>query len=99
MKLFYISFATETNFLGATVVEADSSTCAMIRASMLNLNPGGQAAIIAIPDKLSDAPDIAPLLNKLLNKEEMIALGAQRHADLSDDLQAKFEAHADVYQL
>lgn len=82
MKLWYISFATETEFLGCTVVEGHTETQALDIATNHGLNPGGQVAIIEIPSQLANAPDIGPLKYKLFSKEQMKALGARRHGDL-----------------
>ena len=82
MNLYYISFATDTEFLGSTVVEGITETQALQIATNNDLNPGGQAAILEIPRELYEAPDIVPLKYKLLNKEQMIALGAKRHGSL-----------------
>ena len=85
MKLYYISFATETEFLGATVVEGFSETNAYDIATNNDLNPGGQAAILEVPEELYDAIDVAPLKYKLLNKEQMKALGSIRHGDMPEE--------------
>lgn len=94
MNLYYISFASETKFLGATVVEGISETNALEIATNNALNPGGQAAIIYIPEELHNEPDVAPLKYKLFSKEQMEALGAKRHGDLSNELKIALEYHA-----
>lgn len=43
MPHFYISFATATDFLGATVVQGINAADALIEASFRGLNPGGEA--------------------------------------------------------
>ena len=92
MKLFYISYATDTEFLGATVIECVAKEFVLQEASKHGLNPGGQAAVLEIPYKALEAADIRIMQGKLLNKEEMIATGAIRHADLPEDMKHKFEA-------
>lgn len=94
MNLYYISFATETEFLGATVVEAVSETNALEVATNNGLNPGGQAAIIFVPEFVHESPDVAPLKYKLFNKEQMKELGALRHGDLSEDKRNILEHYA-----
>ena len=91
MKLFYISFATDTEFLGATVLESYDEINVLIEATKHGLNPGGQAAILELPYEALQADDIRCLQGRLASKEEMFANGAQRHGDLNEDLQNKFE--------
>lgn len=96
MNLYYISFATEIEFLGATVVEGVSEANALEVATNNGLNPGGQAAILCVPDQCYELPDVAPLKYKLFNKEQMKALGATRHGDLSEERRAILEYHGKV---
>lgn len=96
MKLFYISFATDTKFLGATVLESTDEASVIAEATKHGLNPGGQAAILELPYAALEAPDIRMLQGKLFNKEEMLINGAVRHGDLDINMQAKFENAASV---
>jgi hypothetical protein len=91
MKLFYISFATDTEFLGATVLESHDELSVLAEATKHNLNPGGQAAILELPYEALLAPDVKIMQGRLVSKEEMLANGAVRHGDMSDDMQTKFE--------
>ena len=91
MKLFYISFATDTEFLGATVLESHDEFSVLAEASKHGLNQGGQAAILEIPYAALDAPDIRMMQGKLLNKKEMIANGAVRYGDIEAVMQNKIE--------
>ena len=67
MNLYYISFATNTEFLGATVVEGINEKQAFEIATNNNLNPGGQAAIVEVPHELIEYHK--SLMYKLSNKE------------------------------
>lgn len=89
--LWYISFATDEGFRGATVVEGASAEDALTEATGRGLNPGGQAAILPVPEPTP--PDAARYLNRLVGKEELIADGGRRHGDLPPDMQHKI-AHA-----
>lgn len=71
MNLYYISFATETEFLGSTVVEGVNEKQAFEIATNNGLNPGGQAAILELPLECYEFPEIVLLKYKLLNKEEL----------------------------
>lgn len=94
MKLFYISFATDTEFLGATVLESYDENSVLLEATKHSLNPGGQAAILELPYRALEADDIRAMQGKLMSKQQMADLGAIRHADLNDDMQEKFERAA-----
>lgn len=96
MKLFYISFATDTEFLGATVLESYNEADALAEATQHGLNPGGQAAILELPYEALLAPDIKIMQGRLVGKEEMKANGAISHKDLSHEMQDRFEAGAGV---
>lgn len=93
MKLFYISFATPTEFLGATVLESHSKFSVLAEACKHGLYPGGQAAIMEIPYELLDKPDVRMLQGKLFNKEQMQAIGASRHGDLDEETRVAIESH------
>lgn len=95
MTLFYISFATSTEFLGATVVEADGAEHALTVAKERGLNPGGEVAIIRVPPEAESAPDVVAIRNRLADKAEMLAHGGKRHGDLSEQLRNKVEATID----
>ena len=97
-QLFYISFATDAGFRGATVVEASNEANAVIVASRLGLNPGGEAAVLSIP-KDADRAELAEILsykNRLVAKEELLANGARRLRDLPDNTQDAIESAAVV---
>lgn len=96
MKLFYISYATETEFLGATVIECVAQEFVLREAAKYGLNPGGQAAILELPYAALEAPDICMMQGRLVGKEEMIAMGGIRQGDLNDTTKAKFECAARV---
>ncbi len=96
MDLYYISFATETEFLGATVVEAVSERNALEIATNNNLNPGGQAAILLVPESCYDKPDVYLLKYKLFNKKQMNELGAKRHGDLPEETRDILESNSIV---
>jgi len=49
--LYWISFATVKNFLGAVIIEADGALEAVKLAAARGLNPGGEALILDIPEK------------------------------------------------
>jgi hypothetical protein len=96
MNLYYISFATYTEFLGATVVEGVNEKQAFEITTNNNLNPGGQAVILKVPYELHNAPDIAPLKYKLFNGEQMRALGAKRHGNLDAHTKMVLENYGTV---
>lgn len=95
MTYFYISFASEERgFLGATVVEGKNEKRALRAASRLGLNPGGEAAIFRWPPEDEGNAEMRSMLNRLVGKEELLANGGKRKADLSEELQDRFESEA-----
>jgi hypothetical protein len=77
MQWFYISFArakSKGGFLGATVIEADDVMGAMFEARRRGLNPGGEAQIVPIPPDRAERPEIVALRNRLVGREELIAI-------------------------
>ena len=87
--LFYISFATDAGFRGATVVEADSESDAIAVASRLGLNPGGEAAILAVPPDLpaDGRAKVLSYQNRLVGKAEILSHGGFRYGDCSEEMQ------------
>ena len=59
MKTFWISFASETAFLGVVITDAEDETAAIHKLTQLQLNPGGEAMIcdLSVPG--------APLLQEV----------------------------------
>lgn len=98
MTYWYISFATDDLFLGATVVEAADGDSALEVATSRGLNPGGQAAIVEVPEEAESHADMKMLLNRLVKRQEMLASGAVRHGDADHELQGGFEAAADFIE-
>jgi hypothetical protein len=79
---FYISFAlpkSQGGFLGATVVQAQNAPAALEWATRRGLNPGGEAQIIPIPPERAHHPEVVPLRNRLVSKEEIMARGKVGH--------------------
>lgn len=77
MTFYYISFAGEEGFRGATVVaERDN----LRKTWRLGLNPGGEAAILELPEEAESNPEVmeevARMLNRLVPKGEILALQA-----------------------
>lgn len=95
MTFFYISFATDAGFLGATIVKADDEQDALVEASFLGLNPGGEAMILATPDEIKDQPDFEMLFNRLASRAEMTARGGRRRADLPEDMKKALDHAAE----
>lgn len=94
MTYFYISFATDAGFRGATVVQANDDADALAVATAKGLNPGGEAAIIEVPPEAESEPDMQAMIDRLVGKEEMLAQGGKRHGDCSEDIQDAFDAAA-----
>lgn len=94
MIYWYISFAkskADGGFQGATVVEAANAANALTVATLRGLNPGGEAAILEVPEDKEREPDVLPMRNKLLTKEQMLQAEAKRLGDLPTNMQNLFE--------
>lgn len=65
LKYWYLSFATDEDFLGACVIEARSFMHAVLESHRLKINPGGEVKGVAIPE-------LGPLpINALLSKADI----------------------------
>ena len=64
---WYLSFATEDEFLGAVIVDADNVIDATIKAHTLGINPGGEV----LGYNITNAPvDVSKYMDRLLTLEE-----------------------------
>ena len=81
MTFWYLSFATETEFLGATIVEADDAKGAFAEATDRGLNPGGQVAMFEVTPGSENRAEARGLLNRLCDLEEMRRLGHKQMKD------------------
>ena len=93
---FYISFANDSEFLGGTVVEASSAEDALTEATRRGLNPGGQAAVLLIPQEVEKDAEMSALFNTLRTADEMLAFGAEKVINLDIQEKAAFEDQASV---
>lgn len=85
MPLFYISFAGDDGFRGATVVGAENEGAACDEARKRGINPGGQAVIIKIPDEEETNPEVMSMLNRLIGKKELIDAGGKTLEELEHE--------------
>jgi hypothetical protein len=101
-KLFYISFADERDFLGATVVEAEDAEGALKEAHRRRLDPwdlrpDAAAAVVEI-DPVHDNWSWDKLRNRLVMKPELERMGQFRSvADLSPEERERLERHTVVH--
>lgn len=97
MGHYYISFATDEGHRGSTVVKAHDPLHAVVVATELGLNPGGEAAVLYIPPGAEQSePDLRSMINRLVTAEELLAQGAKKLGDLPQYMQDRFEQAADV---
>lgn len=98
MTFWYLSFAEDRpgGFLGSTVVEGRTAEEAYFVATLLGLNPGGEVAILEIPREGENEPDMLAMKNRLIGREEAIALGGKRVGDLPEEVQEIWEAEAEI---
>lgn len=71
---YYLSFADETGFLGACIVNALGYADAMRQSHIAGCNPGGEVSTVKIPD---DAPLKDEWKNRLLSFQDMVDMGME----------------------
>src|ERR1039457_704740 len=70
-RWFYLSFATDYEFLGAAIARANGLLTAVQRTTDLGINPGGE--VMCIPFNRRDMKRIpADLRNRLLSQAEVL---------------------------
>jgi hypothetical protein len=81
LSWWYLSYADETGFKGAVVIQAHGPTEAVYLSRHRKLSPGGEVLILQIPDE-SVPPE--ECRNRLLAKEELVAIWDGEWATLED---------------
>lgn len=89
MPLWYISFAGEEGFRGATVVEAQWAASALAEATQRGTNPGGEAKILEVPPRHEE--EARRYLNRLVPEAELIADGGTKQKDMPPDIAEAFD--------
>jgi len=92
--LWYISFAGDEGFRGATVVAAHSAEGALAEATRRNLNPGGEAKMLPVPPQGLD--QARRYLNRLVSEEELIADGGRKQRDMNPEIAEAFDRAAET---
>jgi hypothetical protein len=64
---WYLSFATDDEFLGGCVVEAYGIATAIVRTHVLGINPGGEVMGVPVPEEDRDRLPH----DRLLTREEI----------------------------
>jgi hypothetical protein len=72
LRWFYLSFADEHRFRGAAIVCAPGEAHAIELTVRLDINPGGEVAVYAIPDEALPLPEEAK--NRLLSLDDIARL-------------------------
>jgi hypothetical protein len=70
LEWYYISFASDSEFLGSVIVEAHGPLTAVERATERGINPGGEAACAAVGVKHLRKVQL-DLVNKLLTEAQV----------------------------
>jgi hypothetical protein len=83
MTWFYLSFASETGFLGACIVEAEDALNAVQVATACSLNPGGAVAILPTPGNVPGPHPTYTLLTREQLGEDPATLDDLREAGLA----------------
>jgi len=70
---WYISFASESGFLGAVQVQAETQERAIIQSHKLRINPGGEAMVCGpLPGEIVRAGGLP--VNSLITREQIEAV-------------------------
>lgn len=92
MNHYWLSFvdtAIDRN-LGCCIIEAANPKEAVIKATNLGINPGGEVMCILFSDSLDAKEEIQTMgVNRLISREELISEGYKRIHELPDNLQDK----------
>jgi hypothetical protein len=96
MTYWYISFATDDGFRGATVVAGSNPKSALANATLRGLNPGGEAAILEVLPEMEAESDMQAMINRLVGRNEMVERGAKRARDLPQEMQDIFDEEAEM---
>lgn len=91
MTMWYISFAGNEGFRGATIVEGATAEDAFMEVNRRGLNPGGEAAILIVPKEAENEPDALVMRNRLVRREEMLFIGAKPYVDCPPEIQQRFD--------
>lgn len=84
-RLYWLSFASETAFLGVAIVEAPNLAGAVDEAMRRGLNPGGQALAVEVPAE--HVEQARPYRNRLItDQRELARFGARGDAAENDRL-------------
>lgn len=86
MNKYFISFGVPNRNLGCVVIEAPTPAIALVRASDMGLNPGGQAAIWEISNE--EAKDLG--LDMLITPDQLDAKGYTRRSKATPIERKKF---------
>ena len=93
MSDYWISFATDGACLGVCIVTATSHAAAILIASLLGINPGGEAMISAMPDTEIARNEAARYgRNRLITTAELKSGGAKKIKDLPQETQDKLQS-------
>jgi hypothetical protein len=82
MNYYWMSFCDParpegSKFLGALIVRADDESEAVRRSWMLDLNPGGEIELFAIPDQFHERIPADWVESRLITKQECDAFERQ----------------------
>jgi hypothetical protein len=85
MQWHYISFASETDFLGAFIVEGANEVDALRKCSEMGGNPGGEALVLPWPRE--DAAPDPSVRNRLLSRDDvLVGMRGVRLGDMDESV-------------
>lgn len=88
MKLWWLSFASETENLGVVITEAVDIVNAVRKCWLLGINPGGQVMSLEI---LPDSDEAKMPRDRLLSEKEIRAAGAEKIKEQTPEVQDRIQ--------
>jgi hypothetical protein len=83
--IYWISFVANNESLGVVITEAGSSMSALERVTALGQNPGGEAAIVEIPNEPEFLEEVGRYpRDVLIAPDVLLAGGAIRAGDMGE---------------
>jgi hypothetical protein len=103
MRWFYVSFAGDEGFRGVVHIDASDEDAVLERTNELEVNPGGEMLILAIPDDIAEKVLAHGYARRLLSEDDLHALdrliegedspGPKRLSELTDEEHKNVASH------
>ncbi|MDG7001618.1 MAG: hypothetical protein JRN15_21175 [Nitrososphaerota archaeon] len=86
MKTYWMSFVGDEGNRGVAIVDAEDEQDALTVTKRLNINPGGEVAIVEVPQTTEALAEINGYgKNRLIPTEELLRGGNRKVSQLNDE--------------